>query len=168
VTSPVFDVRPGLPPTLIAAGSLDHLVPFGGHVEIVEKLNAAGVPNVLLSVPYGEHAYDLAWAISAHRSRARYWPISWRGTCRRGSDRSATDAMKQSSNEARIFLAAEWRNLVMLNYEVDPHLLRDYVPLGTELDSHCGGRSSAWWDFSSCTQDFSGCWRFPSTQILKR
>jgi len=61
VTSPVFHVRPGLPPTLIAAGALDHLVPFGGHTEIVEKLNAAGVPNALLSVPYGEHAYDLAW-----------------------------------------------------------------------------------------------------------
>jgi uncharacterized protein len=44
----------------------------------------------------------------------------------------------RSSNEARIFLSAEWRNLVMLNYEVDPLLLRDYVPLGTELDSQCG------------------------------
>lgn len=61
VTSPVFHVRQGLPPTLIAAGALDHLVPFGGHIEIVEKLNAAGVANALLSVPYGEHAYDLAW-----------------------------------------------------------------------------------------------------------
>jgi len=37
-----------------------------------------------------------------------------------------------------LHLTAEWRHLVMLNYEVDPHLLRDYVPLGTELDSHCG------------------------------
>jgi acetyl esterase/lipase len=61
VASPVFHVRPGLPPTLIAAGALDHLVPFAGHLETVEKLNAAGVPNVLLSVPYGDHAYDLAW-----------------------------------------------------------------------------------------------------------
>jgi acetyl esterase/lipase len=61
VTSPVFHVRPGLPPTLIAAGADDHLVPVGGHAEIVEKLNAAGVPNQWLSVPYGEHAYDLMW-----------------------------------------------------------------------------------------------------------
>jgi dipeptidyl aminopeptidase/acylaminoacyl peptidase len=61
VASPVFHVRPGLAPTLIAAGALDHLVPFAGHLETVEKLNAAGVPNVLLSVPYGDHAYDLAW-----------------------------------------------------------------------------------------------------------
>ncbi len=61
VTSPVFYVRPGLPPTLIAAGVHDHLVPFAGHTEIVEKLNAAGVPNQLLGVPYGEHGYDMMW-----------------------------------------------------------------------------------------------------------
>jgi acetyl esterase/lipase len=60
-TSPMFHVRPGLPPTLIAAGGHDHLVPFGGHVEIAEKLNVAGVPNELLCVTYGEHGYDLAW-----------------------------------------------------------------------------------------------------------
>ena len=59
--SAVFHVRPGLPPTLIAAGLHDHLVPFGGHDELVEKLNAAGVPNELLGVPYSDHAYDLVW-----------------------------------------------------------------------------------------------------------
>ena len=46
--------------------------------------------------------------------------------------------MTQTSNE-RVFLWAEWRDLVMLNYEVDPGLLRDYVPRGTELDSFRGG-----------------------------
>jgi len=35
----------------------------------------------------------------------------------------------------RVFLSAEWRDLVMLNYEVDPLLLQSYVPPGTELDS---------------------------------
>jgi uncharacterized protein len=34
-----------------------------------------------------------------------------------------------------MFLSAEWRDLVMLNYDVDPGLLKDYVPRGTELDS---------------------------------
>jgi hypothetical protein len=34
-TSAVFHVRPGLPPTLMAAGAVDHLVPFDGHTEIV-------------------------------------------------------------------------------------------------------------------------------------
>jgi uncharacterized protein YqjF (DUF2071 family) len=33
-----------------------------------------------------------------------------------------------------VFLKAEWRNLAMLNYEVDPALLRKFVPAGTELD----------------------------------
>jgi hypothetical protein len=37
-----------------------------------------------------------------------------------------------------VFLTAEWRELVMLNYEVDPALLRDYVPQGVELDAFAG------------------------------
>ncbi|HKS81888.1 MAG TPA: DUF2071 domain-containing protein [Candidatus Acidoferrales bacterium] len=37
-----------------------------------------------------------------------------------------------------MFLRAEWRDLVMLNYEVDPALLAKYVPRGTELDAHRG------------------------------
>jgi len=32
------------------------------------------------------------------------------------------------------FLTAEWRNLVVLNYEIAPELLLPFVPLGTELD----------------------------------
>jgi uncharacterized protein YqjF (DUF2071 family) len=32
------------------------------------------------------------------------------------------------------FLTAHWRHLAMLNYEVDPGLLRKFVPRGTELD----------------------------------
>lgn len=34
----------------------------------------------------------------------------------------------------RIFLKAEWNNLIMLNYEVDPVVLQKYIPAGTELD----------------------------------
>ena len=34
----------------------------------------------------------------------------------------------------RIFLTAEWRHLVLLNYEVDPAVLQPYVPQGLELD----------------------------------
>ena len=30
----------------------------------------------------------------------------------------------------RIFLTAEWRHLVLLNYEVDPAVLEPYVPQG--------------------------------------
>lgn len=37
-----------------------------------------------------------------------------------------------------IFLSAEWRHLLMLNYPVDPALLRPYVPHGVELDTWNG------------------------------
>ncbi|HET9709541.1 MAG TPA: DUF2071 domain-containing protein [Gemmatimonadales bacterium] len=36
------------------------------------------------------------------------------------------------------FLAAEWRHLVMFNYEMDPSLLGPLVPRGTELDTWKG------------------------------
>ncbi|WP_316636386.1 DUF2071 domain-containing protein [uncultured Flavobacterium sp.] len=32
------------------------------------------------------------------------------------------------------FLKAEWRNLALFNYEVDPKILEKYVPAGTEID----------------------------------
>ena len=38
----------------------------------------------------------------------------------------------------RIFLTAEWVNLVMLNYAVDPSLLNNFIPSGTELDAFGG------------------------------
>jgi uncharacterized protein YqjF (DUF2071 family) len=42
------------------------------------------------------------------------------------------------SQSKRVFLFAEWRDLVILNYEVEPRLLTHYVPLGTSLDSFMG------------------------------
>src|SRR5271156_1959395 len=59
--SAVFHVRPGLPPMLIAVGEPDHLVPFAGHVELIDQLNRDGVPNVFLALPYSDHAYDVLW-----------------------------------------------------------------------------------------------------------
>ncbi|MGA2845548.1 MAG: DUF2071 domain-containing protein [Candidatus Acidiferrales bacterium] len=44
----------------------------------------------------------------------------------------------QASENKSVFLSAEWRDLVMLNYEVSPQLLQPYVPRGTELDSFEG------------------------------
>jgi hypothetical protein len=40
--------------------------------------------------------------------------------------------------ETGTFLTAEWRNLVMLNYTIDPAILRPLVPRGTELDQWQG------------------------------
>ncbi|KGO92557.1 YqjF family protein [Flavobacterium subsaxonicum] len=34
----------------------------------------------------------------------------------------------------RIFLDAQWRKLVMVNYAVDPNILKKYLPFETELD----------------------------------
>lgn len=38
----------------------------------------------------------------------------------------------------RPLLAAEWRHLAMLNYEIDPAALAPLVPAGTELDDFNG------------------------------
>lgn len=35
----------------------------------------------------------------------------------------------------RKFLTAEWRKLIMANYEIDPAILKKYIPAGTELDT---------------------------------
>src|SRR5258708_10839930 len=43
-----------------------------------------------------------------------------------------------AAGKERAFLTAEWRYLVMLNYEVDPVLLAPCVPVGTELDPFDG------------------------------
>jgi len=39
---------------------------------------------------------------------------------------------------SQIFLTAEWRNLLMANYAIDPALLKPYIPCRTELDSFEG------------------------------
>lgn len=36
------------------------------------------------------------------------------------------------------FLTAKWHDLIMTNYEVEPSLLADRIPLGTDLDLHDG------------------------------
>ena len=39
---------------------------------------------------------------------------------------------------AKTFLSAQWRNLIMANYVIDPALLKTYLPYNTELDSFNG------------------------------
>ncbi len=39
---------------------------------------------------------------------------------------------------ASVFLKAEWRNLVFMNYEVNPGILAKYLPPNTELDTFNG------------------------------
>lgn len=40
--------------------------------------------------------------------------------------------------ERKAFLTADWRDLLMLNYAIDPEVLRPYTPKGTELDAFDG------------------------------
>jgi uncharacterized protein len=47
-------------------------------------------------------------------------------------------AVVAAHSRGRVFLSTEWRDLLMLNYEIDPVLLLPYVPRGTELDSFEG------------------------------
>ncbi|MFK7922456.1 MAG: YqjF family protein [Bacteroidia bacterium] len=39
---------------------------------------------------------------------------------------------------SKVFLQAQWRNLIMANYEIDPEVLKPYLPYGTELDTWQG------------------------------
>ena len=50
----------------------------------------------------------------------------------------SNQSKKGLAPEPRIFLSTEWRDLVLLNYEVPPDLLTPYVPPGVELDSWDG------------------------------
>lgn len=56
--SPVEQVRPGLPPTLLLLGSADHYVDPGRVAAYDRALRAAGVPGRLVTVPYADHVFD--------------------------------------------------------------------------------------------------------------
>jgi acetyl esterase/lipase len=56
--SPVTYVRPGLPPTLILQGARDSVVPAGQATDLAARLDAAGVPNTVLTLPATEHSFD--------------------------------------------------------------------------------------------------------------
>lgn len=43
-----------------------------------------------------------------------------------------------NADERPVFLSAEWRHLLLLNFETDPSLFQDRLPEGTELDLYNG------------------------------
>jgi hypothetical protein len=65
------------------------------------------------------------------------------------------------SQAKRVFLSAEWRDLVMLNYEVEPSLLNPYVPPGTRLDSFQGRTYVSLVGFRFCHTKLLGCFPVP-------
>src|SRR5688572_28743121 len=46
--------------------------------------------------------------------------------------------MEKSSESKNIFLSGKWKHLAMLNFVVDPEILKPYLPFGTELDLYSG------------------------------
>src|SRR5258708_5863338 len=61
----------------------------------------------------------------------------------------------------KIFLSAEWRDLLMLNYELDPAILRKYLPAGTELDSFSGKTHGSLVGFRFCRTKLLGVLPIP-------
>ena len=53
--SPTTYVRPGLPPVLTIHGDADPIVPYDHATRLHKALDAAGVPNQLVTVPGGGH-----------------------------------------------------------------------------------------------------------------
>ncbi len=53
--SPLTYVRKGLPPILTIHGDNDNLVPYAHAVRLHSALDAAGVPNKLMTIPGGKH-----------------------------------------------------------------------------------------------------------------
>jgi uncharacterized protein len=65
------------------------------------------------------------------------------------------------SAHKRVFLSAEWRDLVMLNYEVEPSVLNRHVPRGTALDSFNGRTYLSLVGFRFCHTKLLGCFSVP-------
>jgi hypothetical protein len=72
-----------------------------------------------------------------------------------------TMADESTSQAKRVFLSAEWRDLVMLNYEVDPNLLKEHVPRGTSLDSFNGKTYVSLVGFRFCNTRLLGYFPIP-------
>ena len=52
--------------------------------------------------------------------------------------REPGEAAARVAEGRRVFLSADWRNLVMVSYEVDPSVLVPWLPSGVELDAWNG------------------------------
>jgi acetyl esterase/lipase len=59
--SPVSHVDPGDPPTFLAYGGADRIVPPGQSELFGERLREAGVPHRLVELPWANHTFDFLW-----------------------------------------------------------------------------------------------------------
>jgi uncharacterized protein len=65
------------------------------------------------------------------------------------------------SRSKQVFLSAEWLDLVMLNYEIEPGLLTRYVPPGTSLDYFNGRTYVSLVGFRFSHTKLFGCFPVP-------
>jgi acetyl esterase/lipase len=61
LTSPIFHVNPGDPPTFLAHGDQDQFVPLEQSRLLADRLEQEGVPQRLLVLPGARHGFDSAW-----------------------------------------------------------------------------------------------------------
>ena len=59
--SPVSHVDPGDPPTFLAYGGDDRIVPAGQSGLLGERLREEGVPHRLVELPWANHTFDFLW-----------------------------------------------------------------------------------------------------------
>ncbi len=59
--SPIGYVRPGLPPTLLMQGTMDHVVPSDDAPKMAAQLASAGDQYRLVQLPFTDHVFDLSW-----------------------------------------------------------------------------------------------------------
>src|SRR5215813_232043 len=64
--------------------------------------------------------------------------------------------MHSSAKSRKVFLSAEWRDLIFLNYAVDPLLLLPFVPKGTTLGSFQGKTYASLVGFRFCKTKLLG------------
>lgn len=57
--TPANHLGAATPPTLMAVGAHDHLVPPSGARELAEALDANGTAHTLIEAPFAEHVFDL-------------------------------------------------------------------------------------------------------------
>jgi acetyl esterase/lipase len=59
--SPVSRVDPHDPPTFLAHGGEDQIVPPGQSEVLAERLRIAGVPHQLVALAWANHTFDFFW-----------------------------------------------------------------------------------------------------------
>jgi acetyl esterase/lipase len=59
--SPFGYVRPGLPPTLLIQGTIDHVVPPDNAPKMAAQLASVGDQYRLVQLPFTDHVFDLSW-----------------------------------------------------------------------------------------------------------